>query len=205
MEALQPERCRKNEAEFMNWRTPRGLLETERKSQNMMRRLIIGVFLIALLGIAFFLAKSNGDRNVPASFSSPGPVAEYHEQSLGLTEPVQIASWRLFADGGTTALALKSPSGPEVWIYYDLSGEGIKENRHIYVGKYSDPNAKRVPIGSNVEQEIVRYVCQWMEKEYPEFRKDPESILTDNDGYLINAGSIVGLIEDLEKRKERSN
>lgn len=124
----------------------------------------------------------------------------YQDKSLDLVEPVEITSWVSFADGGSIEITLKDSLGKTLAFYYDLSGDGPKKNRHIYIGKKDYENAKRVPIGSAVEREIVMYVSKWMESHYPDFRKDPNKIYMHSDGKLITSGAILRLIEDLQKR-----
>jgi len=124
----------------------------------------------------------------------------YQDRSLNLVEPVEIASWASFADGGSIEITFKDSLGKTLVFYYDLSGEGSKKNRYIYIGKKDHENAKRVPIGSAVEREIVKYVSKWMESNYPDFRKDPNKIYMDPDGKLITCGAILGLIRDLQRR-----
>lgn len=124
----------------------------------------------------------------------------YQDKSLNLVEPVEITSWVSFADGGSIEITFKDSLGKTLAFYYDLSGDGPKKNRHIYIGKKDHENAKRVPIGSAVEREIVMYVSKWMESNYPDFRKDPNKIYMHSDGKMITSGAILRLIEDLQKR-----
>ena len=124
----------------------------------------------------------------------------YKDKSLNLVEPVRITTWSLYADGGSIEITFKDSLEKTLILHYDLSGEGSKKNRHIYIGKKDHEDAKRVPIGSAVEREIVKYVSKWMESNYPDFRKDPNKIYMHSDGKLITSGAILRLIEDLQER-----
>jgi hypothetical protein len=138
-----------------------------------------------------FLCSSCGDKSVT-----------YSDQSLKLIEPVEIISWAMFADGGSIQITFKDSTGKDLTFYYDQSGEGRKENRNIYIGKLLSPKHegnKRVPIGSPVEKEIVKYVSKWMESQFPEYKNDPNKMYMSSSGKIISSAAILGLIQDLQQ------
>ena len=128
----------------------------------------------------------------------------YNENSLNLVEPVEIINWALFADGGSTQITFKDSSGKELTFYYDLSGEGPKTNRHIYIGVISqdNENSKQVQIDSQVEKEIIKYVSNWMNKNYPDYHKKTDQMYMSSDGKLITSTAILTLIGDLQERNQ---
>ena len=126
----------------------------------------------------------------------------YNHNSLKLVEPVEINSWKSFADGGSIEITFKDSTGKNLTLYYDLSGEGLKKNRHIYIGNMTPDhkNSKKVPIGSTVEKEIVEYISKWMASNFPDYKNNPEQIYQHTNGNLISSASVIKIIEDLKGR-----
>ncbi len=127
---------------------------------------------------------------------------DFSEPNLGLVGPVEVVSMTLFADGGSIEVSLKDYSGTRVDLFYDQSGEYPKDNRYLYVGQYSEfESARKVPLGSNVENEMLSYVSGWMSERFPDYRNKPDMVITfPETSRIINYGAIAAFVRDLERR-----
>ena len=155
------------------------------------------IFILVVSGILLI------ERNANHSFTDLlNKLGEFSETSLSLIEPVEVVSMTLYADGGSIEVTLKDSSGARVYLFYDQSGEFPKKNRHLYVGQYSEyENARKVPLGSSVEKEALKYVSGWMSEKFPDYRNKPDMLITfPENSRIINYGSIAAFVRDLERR-----
>jgi len=168
----------------------------------------IGLIIVVILAAVFVFMMCEHEET-PEKYSLFSEelinLAFYSQNSLALMEPVEVLTMSQFADGGSLGITFQGANGKKFNILYDQSREPPKDNRHIYIcdAPYYEATNK-VPMSSNIEKEVLKYLSAWRVQNFPKYTENPEQIIMfPSTGKAVCMLGINGLINDLNVRNQK--